>query len=503
MSIGKENNVSKRPNVLFLLTDDQRYGTIHALGNEEIQTPNMDWLVHQGTSFTRAHIPGGTASAVCMPSRAMLNSGKTLFHLEESGRNIPTDHVTMGQCFLQNGYHSMEIGKWHNGVESFCRSFDDGDNIFFGGMWDHWNVPVNDFKTDGKYDKEIHFVPNFSASSDAIKVRAERITAGVHSTDLFSGSAIDYIKKYDSDQPFFMYLSFLAPHDPRTMPEEFRNMYDPAKITLPPNFQEMPVVNCGWSNKGRDENTEQYPRRPEAVRQHIADYYAMISHVDYRIGQILDALREKGMLEDTIIVFTGDNGLAVGQHGLMGKQNIYEHSVGVPLVLCGPGIPKNERREQLVYLLDIYPTLCDLCGMEIPGSVDGVSFAKMFTQPDYVTRPELYLAFQSRIRGVMDERYKLVEYRTEDLKLTQLFDLKTDPWEKNNFYDIPGYEAITERLRQKLFALRDEWEDEATIFGQQYWQQWRQYEAAAVQGMGRPKGSNMANQVKDWGTEKK
>ena len=111
--------MAKRPNVLFLLTDDQRAGTIHALGNEEINTPNMDWLVHQGTSFTRAHIPGGTASAVCMPSRAMINSGKTLFHLEESGRNIPKDHVTMGQCFLNGGYHSMEIVKWHNGVESF------------------------------------------------------------------------------------------------------------------------------------------------------------------------------------------------------------------------------------------------------------------------------------------------------------------------------------------------------------------------------------------------
>lgn len=187
----------------------------------------------------------------------------------------------------------------------------------------------------------------------------------------------------------------------------------------------------------------------------------------------------------------------------MGKQNIYEHSVGVPLVMCGPGIPKNQINDHFVYLLDIYPTLCDLCGMEIPATVDGISFAPMFHDPDFVTRPELYLAFQSRIRGVMDERYKLIEYRTEDLKLTQLFDLETDPWEKNNFYDIAGYEEITARLRERLFALRDEWDDETTIFGKQYWQQWRQYEAAEVHGVGRPKGSNMANQVKDWGTEKK
>lgn len=494
--------MAQRPNVLFLLTDDQRCGTIHALGNEEIQTPNMDRLVHMGTSFTRAHIPGGTASAVCMPSRAMINSGRTLFHLEESGRNIPPCDVTMGQCFLQNGYHAMEIGKWHNGVESFTRSFDNGANIFFGGMWDHWNVPVNDFKPDGDYSREIHFTPDFSANSTPVKVRAEKINAGIHSTDLFSGAAVDYINAYDSDQPFFLYLSFLAPHDPRTMPEQFKHMYDPEKITLPPNYMAMPVVNCGWSNKGRDENTEAYPRRPEAIRQHIADYYAMISHIDWCIGHILEALEAKGLLDNTIIVLAGDNGLAVGQHGLMGKQNIYEHSVGVPLVLCGPGIPKDQIDKRYVYLLDLFPTLCDLCGMEIPSSVDGISFAPMFQDKDYVTRPELYLAFQSRIRGVMDSRYKLVEYRTEDLKLTQLFDLETDPWEIHNFYDIAGYEEITARLRRRLFELRDAWDDEATIFGQQYWQQWRQYEAAEVHGVGRPKGSNMVNQVKDWGTEK-
>ena len=136
------SEAKKRPNVLFLLTDDQRYGTIHALGNDEISTPNLDALVRRGMAFTRAHIPGGTASAVCMPSRAMLNSGRTLFHLEECGKNIPECDTTMGESFLRAGYHSVGIGKWHNGVGSYARSFDDGADVFFGGMWDHWNVPV-------------------------------------------------------------------------------------------------------------------------------------------------------------------------------------------------------------------------------------------------------------------------------------------------------------------------------------------------------------------------
>ena len=494
--------MKKRPNVLFLLTDDQRYGTISALGNSEVKTPNIDRLVHMGTSFVNAHIPGGTASAVCMPSRAMINSGKTLFHLEACGRNIPEDQVTMGQCFLQNGYHAMESGKWHNGVESFARSFDAGENIFFGGMWDHWNVPVNDYDETGKYAQEIPFTPNFSAASDVVRVRAQRINAGYHSTDLFSDSAVKYIREYNSDAPFFMYIAYLAPHDPRTMPEEFRNMYKAEDITLPENFSAMPTVNFGWA-AGRDETVEAYPRDPEKVKQHIADYYAMISHIDFNIGKILTALEEKGELDNTIIVLAGDNGLAIGQHGLMGKQNIFEHSVCVPLIMAGPGIPQDKIDERYVYLLDVYPTLCDLCGIEIPATVDGRSFAKAFTDDQFVSRDALYLAFHSRMRGVIENGYKLIEYRTNEMKLTQLFNLREDPWETKNLFGIQDYEAVTAHLRERLFRLRDEWDDEKMEFGAHFWQQWRNYEEAALPNLGGPKGASMKNQVSDWGTDKK
>ncbi|MCI8401070.1 MAG: sulfatase-like hydrolase/transferase [Lachnospiraceae bacterium] len=493
----------KRPNVLFLLTDDQRYGTIGALGNEEIKTPNMDRLVRSGTSFINAHIPGGTVSAVCMPSRAMLHSGKTLFHLKECGKNIPEDQVTMCQSFLNAGYHTAGIGKWHNGVASYARSFDNGANIFFGGMWDHWNVPVNDFKPDGIYEKEIQFTPNFTQNEVPVTVRAERIHAGVHSTELFTGSAVKYIEEYGEEQPFFMYLSFLAPHDPRTMPEEFRNMYDPEKISLPPNYLPMPAVTYGWAAKGRDENTESYPRRPEKIRQHIADYYAMISHIDSCIGRVLAALEKRDMLEDTIIVLCGDNGLAIGQHGLMGKQNLYEHSVKVPLVFAGPGVPKDQVNDKYVYLLDIYPTLCEICGIPVPSTVEGRSFAELFTDTQATIREDLYLAFQARIRGVISGKYKLLEYRTQDIKMTQLFDLENDPWERYNLFDMAGTEEIVANLREKLFALRDEWGDETMLFGQQYWQQWRQYEAAEVKGVARPMGGDMRVQVDSWGTAKK
>jgi arylsulfatase A-like enzyme len=485
----------RKPNVLFILTDDQRAGTISALGNSEIHTPNMDRLCSMGTAFTHAYIPGGTTGAVCMPSRAMINSGRSLFHILGNGKEIPEEHITMGENFLAGGYHSCGIGKWHNGPGSYARSFDGGAEIFFGGMWDHWNVPVNDYHADGVYEKMIAFTPNFTASGNTVEVRAEKISAGVHSTELFTRAAADYIKNYSDDKPFFLYLSLLAPHDPRTMPEKFRGMYRPEDITLPPNFSEMPLVNYGWSAKGRDETLEAYPRRPERIKQHICDYYAMISHIDFCLGGLIDTLESKGMLDNTIIVLCGDNGLALGQHGLMGKQNIYEHSVGVPLIFCGPGVPAGRVEDRFVYLFDVYPTLCELCGIKIPESVEGKSFAGMFGDGSSAIREDLYFAFQARIRGVRDRRYKLIEYRTEDLKLTQLFDLETDPWERYNFYDIAGYEEITARLRARLFEYRDEWEDEAHTAGKQFWQAFCDYEAAAPRGVSRPKGASLAAQL--------
>ena len=134
--------MGRKPNVLFIVTDDQRFDTVHALGNNEIITPNLDSLVNRGTSFVRAHIAGGTCGAVCMPSRAMVLSGRNPFHLEELGGNIPPEHITLAENFKNNGYETIGLGKWHNGCPSYARSFTKGAKIFFGGMWDHWNVPV-------------------------------------------------------------------------------------------------------------------------------------------------------------------------------------------------------------------------------------------------------------------------------------------------------------------------------------------------------------------------
>lgn len=460
-----------KPNVLFILTDDQRSSTIHALGNDQIKTPNLDKLVGRGTAFTHAHIPGGTSGAVCMPSRAMINSSKTLFHLYGQGEEIPKKDVTMGQCFKSNGYETIGIGKWHNGTESYARSFTNGNEIFFGGMWDHWNVPTNCFHEDGVYENQIKVTTNFQHCNHPMPMIAERIKAGKHSTELFTEAALEFINA-EHDKPYFMYLSYLAPHDPRTMPEEFQNMYNPNDIKLPENFCNEHPFEIGIDSKigeNRDEDLASHPRTEAEVRQHIADYYAMISHIDYNLGKLFDALEKKGDLENTIIVFCGDNGLAVGQHGLMGKQNLYDHSIRIPLILAGPGIKENYKSDNLVYLLDIYPTLCDLAGIEKPSCLEGKSFVAATKGEKAGTREDLYFAYTKLIRGVKDKKFKLLEYKLHP-ECNQLFDLDNDPYEMNNLYNNIEYADTVSRLHNRLLEYKDEWEDNPDNVGTQlYW----------------------------------
>ena len=463
--------MNSKPNIVFFFTDDQRFDTLHALGNAAIRTPNLDRLVHSGTTFTHAHIPGGTSGAVCMPSRAMLHSGRTLFHIEGAGQNIPADHATLGETLRGAGYRTFGTGKWHNGRAAYHRSFSDGDEIFFGGMNDHWNVPVYHYDPEGKYDAICPRCVDAWSSKETRNVQCDHINAGLHSSEMVCNAAIEFIQKQDDQVPFFTYISFLAPHDPRVMPQEFRDMYDPDEIELPPNFAGGHPFDTGALHI-RDEMLAGFPRTPEETREHIADYYAMITHLDAELGRVIAALEQKGVWENTIIVFAGDNGLAVGQHGLFGKQSLYDHSVRVPLIFAGPGVPKGQKRDSFAYLLDIFPSLCELSKTPVPESGEGRSLVTAMHQ-DKPVRDELYLAYERSQRGVRDERHKLIEYVIDGKRnMTQLFDLKKDPWELHNLADDPKHANKLKEMRDKLVRLRDEWDDPETEWGQVFWSGW-------------------------------
>ncbi len=424
-------SAKRQPNILFLFSDDQRFDTIAALDNPRIQTPNLDQLVKKGVAFTRAFIMGGTSGAVCMPSRAMVLTGRTLFHIYNRGASIPDQHVMFPEILKTLGYTNFGTGKWHNHRSSFARCFSGGGKIMFGGMSDHLQVPVYDFDATGEYPKDHeYFTDKFSS-------------------ELFSNEAIKFLQSHKSNSPFFISVSYTAPHDPRMAPKEYLDLYPSDTIQLPDNF----MPNHPFDNgelKIRDEKLAAFPRTEEEIKKHIADYYAMITHLDAQIGRILDALEDSGKAEDTIIVFTGDNGLALGQHGLMGKQNIYDHSVRIPLIFAGPGIPKNKRADTLCYLLDIYPTLLDLLEVPVPETVEGRSLVPALKNSKKSIRESVFLAYRHFQRGVRTQNnWKLILYNVRGKETTQLFNLNNDPWEKNNLASNP----IFKNQHAQLFAL--------------------------------------------------
>ncbi|MCB0070287.1 MAG: sulfatase-like hydrolase/transferase, partial [Caldilineaceae bacterium] len=399
---------NQRPNILVLFTDDQRFDTIAALGNDAIHTPHMDRLVARGTTFRRAYIMGGSNAAVCMPSRAMLMTGRYLYRLQGAGQTIPPDHVMLPQLLRDHGYVAGGIGKWHNSPPAYARAFSTGAEIFFGGMDDHWNVPACDFDPTGQYPAPRPQPLDLGVEIVTEQKVFDHVTRGVHSSELFGDAAVDFLRTHDKAAPFMLYVAFMAPHDPRTMPREFLEMYDPDAIDLPPNFMAAHPFDNGEMDV-RDEGLAAKPRDPAEIRRHIAEYYAMISHLDAQIGRVLDALEETGQADNTIIVFAGDNGLALGRHGLMGKQSLYDHSVHVPLILAGPGIPAGAQTDDYAYLLDIYPTLCDLLGVDTPASVDGMSLVPVLRGTGS-GRDQLVFAYRDVQRAIQDDRFKLIEY---------------------------------------------------------------------------------------------
>jgi arylsulfatase A-like enzyme len=179
-------------------------------------------------------------------------------------------------------------------------------------------------------------------------------------------------------------------------------------------------------------------------------------------------LEETGRAGNTIVLLAGDNGLAIGRHGLMGKQNMYEHSLHVPLIVSGPGIPRGQKRETFCYLLDIYPTLCDLAGVAIPGTVEGRSLVPALQGVQEGYRDTLLFAYRHLQRSVRDDRYKLIEYVVDGRRTTQLFDLQADPWETANLAGDTGCAEILERLRGELLRWRDELDDREDVFWEGY-----------------------------------
>jgi arylsulfatase A-like enzyme len=415
-----------KPNVLFIFSDDQRADTIAALGNTHLQTPNLDRLVKRGTTFKNAFCMGSPHGAVCQPSRAMLMSGRTLFRVDLNLKG----NETWTEKFGASGYSTFATGKWHNGPESLLRSFQRGKAIFMGGMGDPYNLPVQDIGTD-------HLLGN-------------KRDSGEHSVKLFTDAALEFVEKQaqqSKDKPWLCYVSYNLPHDPRVAPPPWHERTNASKPPLPANFLPQHPFDNG-ELVVRDEQLEAWPRTEDAVRQHLADYYAAIMFVDEQVGRLLDALDRTGQTKNTVVVFSSDHGLAIGSHGLMGKQSLYEHSMKSPLLMAGPGIPEGRKCDALCYLLDIFPTLGELAGVAAPEGSEGLSLKPVMDGAVNTRRSSLITSYKNCQRAWRDEQWKVIVY--PQVAKTQVFDLKSDPQEMR---DLAGDAAHADKVKELTAAL--------------------------------------------------
>ena len=415
-------SASPRPNVLFIFNDDQRADTVAALGNRVIRTPILDRLCAQGVAFNRAYMQGGMQGATCVPSRAMLLSGRSLFHIDEQLLR----HETWPAAFARAGYTTFATGKWHNGEKSLVASFQNARAIFSGGMTNPMKAPLSNLEGG--------------------KLTAPR-TAPKHAAEIFADEAIAFMRAQRASAPFFCYVAIDGPHDPHIVPDDFPIRYEPGKDLLPANFLPQHPFDNG-EMLVRDEVLLPHPRTAEAVQRMNADYYRYISYLDMQIGRILDALAASPHANNTILVFSADSGVARGSHGLIGKQNLYEHSVRVPLILSGPGIPAGRQSDALCYLFDVMPTLGTLCDVPGPKESEGQEFSASLREPSKQGRPELVFAYRQFQRSIRDDRWKLIRYPL--INKTQLFDLQADPQEMT---DLSGKPESTGRVKDLLGRL--------------------------------------------------
>jgi len=409
-----------RPNVLFVFTDDQRWDTIHGLGNPEIRTPNVDRLVDEGFRFNNAYCMGSMVGAVCLPSRTMLATGLSLWQIPNGrARQAPEGVPMLPEVLKAAGYVTFHHGKAGNACAFSNAAFD---------------TNIESRSHGNPLDAKTHTDP-----------------------------AIEFIKGHDGKQPFFIYLAPPVPHDPRVAPPEYMAMYDPAKLTLSKNFMPQHPFDNG-DLRIRDEMLAPFPRPPEVMRRHLADYYAICTYIDAQVGRLLETIRQRGMADNTVVIFSSDQGLAVGgRHGLMGKQNLYEH-VKPPLVFAGPGIPRGQS-DALVYLFDLFPTICGLAGADVPGKVEGKSLLPIIRGERETVRDYLLGAYKATQRMVRDDRWKLIKYHAGGAKHVQLFDLESDPDEVRNLAGDPAHAAELARLERLLKKARAEYGDPVDFEG--------------------------------------
>ena len=459
--------MSTRPNILWICTDQQRYDTIHCLGNAEIRTPNLDRLVADGVAFTRAYCQ----APICTPSRARFLTGRypSTIHVNRNGNAyFPGDVELITRRLADRGYDCGLAGKLHLSAAHGRVEVrpDDGYRVF---QWSHHPHPEDFWPTEQhayqQWLREFGIDWEQAYNADQVPGWTERaysragIDAPYHQTTWCADQAIAFMRE-ERDGPWLMSVNPFDPHPPFDPPAEYLQRMDVARMPLP-LFQ--PEERESQLDFGAIDFQTQEPVDPRTydARRMVAAYYAQIELIDDQVGRMLDALEASGQRGNTIVIFASDHGEMLGDHGLLWKGcRFYEALVHVPLILSWPGqVQCGLRSDALVELTDVVPTLLDALSLPTPGNVQGMSLWPILTgqaPPDThrpFVRSEYHDALDqphaSHANMLFDGRHKLVVYHGQ--RVGELYDLQADPHEFVNLWDDPGARGRKCELMVRLF----------------------------------------------------
>ncbi|AQT67575.1 Arylsulfatase [Anaerohalosphaera lusitana] len=444
----------RKPNIVFIMTDDHASHALSCYGSKINKTPNLDRIAEEGMRFDNCFC----TNSICAPSRAVILTGK-YSHINGKIDNTPVpfdgSQQTFPKLLRKAGYQTAMIGKWH------LRSEPTG--------FDYWNV-----------------LPGQGAYHNPVMIEmGERKKYDGYVTDIITDKAIDWIEQRNNDQPFCLLYQHKAPHRNWQPDEKHADMYKDRKIPLPETFnddyatrsdaareQEMTIekhLRVPYDTKVKPpEELSGQELKEWKYQRYMEDYLACVASVDDNVGRFLDYLEEKGLAEDTVIVYTSDQGFYLGDHGWFDKRFMYEESLRMPFLVKYPGLIKpGSVNKDIVVNIDFAPTFVDMAEARIPNDMQGRSLMPLLagdTPDDW--RTAMYYHYYEypavhqvkRHYGIRTKRYKLIHFYN-DIDAWELYDLKKDPNELNNIYGNPQYSDLVTKLKSRLEDLREKYGD--------------------------------------------
>ncbi len=465
---GAQTTPSRRPkNVLFLMTDQHKPDCLAVEGDKVARTPNIDGFARTAMRFSSAYC----TNPVCTPSRASILTGLHTHHHRTWNNSTPWpfEHKTLAHAFTRAGYMSALIGKMHF-VDAQTHGFD--YRLDFNDWWQQIGPETKlyaeelgransgsglpqiddlwrDFGDPWKGVRELD-----GRKGSVHTGRASKIPEEHHFENFVARESIRFLKNHGKEQPFFLISSMLKPHDPFMPGKRFADMFRPEDMQLPETLGKVDLNTIPRRVRNAIATNPPCPELldPVAAKIHLAMYYANLAHADDAVGQILRALKDLGLEQDTIVIYASDHGEMLGEHGLWQKFQFYDPSCGVPLMFRVPGMTEaGGRCETPVSLVDLMPTLCDLCGLTPPGRYDGTSLTDRIRQPKLRKNTNVYAEFDLQTPNA---KYML---RSGDYKysywvndMPELYNLRDDPKEMRNLAIFPEHKGRVAELHARL-----------------------------------------------------